>query len=82
MIVALIVLGLTVVALLVMLSRQAARHDHAVAAHRLQVAGLLQRIQAPEIAVAEHAGRNHSEDEGAVSMFDDAAFWKSIEDHG
>lgn len=42
--------------------------------------GLLQRIQAPETAVAQHAAETATPDVPAVSAFDDNEFWEHVEE--
>jgi hypothetical protein len=47
-----------IIALLVIVDRQGKRHHEENQAHRLEVAALCQRLQAPELAVMEH---NHAQ---------------------
>jgi hypothetical protein len=46
-----------IIALLAVVDRQGKRHHEENQAHRLEVAGLVQRIQDPAVAVATHAAR-------------------------
>lgn len=91
--VALAAVGVLMVAFLVLQDRQARRLHELVNAHRLEVLGLversaaersslLQRIQAPEVAVAEHAGEVHAGTPPAVPTTDDDAFWEARGDVG
>lgn len=45
-------------------------------AHRKEVANLLQRIQAPQIAVAEHVGQNTTADPPQPDLDDDEALYE------
>jgi hypothetical protein len=54
-------------------------HREEQAAWRLERASLLQRIQAPELAVIEHQTAAPAANPSAVSMHDDADFWKAQE---
>lgn len=48
-------------------------------AHREQIASLLQRIQAPENAVAEHTAQVMRHPEPRVAAFDnDESYWQAI----
>lgn len=56
---------------------RANREDQA--AWRLERASLLQRIQAPELAVIEHQTAGVAQNPAAVSMHSDDDFWKAQE---
>ena len=91
----LVLLGLTVIGFLVLLDRQDLRHFELEAAHRLEVAGLvgrleqahaeaareratlLQRIQAPEAAVQEHATLVPVQMPEAISQDSDEDYWNA-----
>lgn len=55
MILVIAALVLTILALLWTVDRQGRRHHEENQAHRLEVAALCQRVQAPEVAVMEHS---------------------------
>lgn len=72
------VIALTVIVLALLWER---RQDRAaIAAERERAAeerqGLLQRIQAPEVAVAQHAAQERPEGLLHVPLDDDAAYWE------
>lgn len=50
-----VALLVVIAALLVVIDRQGKRHHDELRAHRVEVAGLCQRLQAPETAVLQHA---------------------------
>lgn len=56
---------LVIVALLVIIDRQGRRHHEELQAHRLEIAGLCQRLQSPETAVLHYAA-GQSEREGPM----------------
>jgi len=50
-----ILLAVALVGFLAVLDRRDKRHHEEHQAHRLEIAGLVQRLQAPELAVAQYA---------------------------
>lgn len=67
-------IGMTVAGFLVLLDRKDRRMHKRLDAHREEVAGLCQRIQAPQVAVAQHAAIGVV-DPPAVNPHDDEDYW-------
>lgn len=63
---------------LVLLDRKDRRMHQRLDAHRAEVAGLCQRIQAPQLAVTQHAAQD-AVDLPAVNPHDDADYWAAQE---
>lgn len=72
--VALGLLALTIAGFLVVLDRRDKRQHEDRQAQRLEIAGLLQRIQAPQLAVAQHQAQD-ARDLPAVNPFDHVDYW-------
>ena len=68
-------LGVALVALIVLLDRLSRRMHEERRSWQLERANLLQRIQAPEIAVVDHSNEGQPIDPEAVSLDDDADYW-------
>lgn len=68
-------LGVAVVALIVLLDRAEKRMAEERRAWSLERTGLLQRIQAPEIAVIDHSNGGQTIDPQHVPIDDDDAHW-------
>lgn len=68
----LVVIALVIVifGLLAVLDRQHSRAHEQSQAHRLEVAGLCQRIQAPQVAVVDHSQAQHASEGMTHAMTD------------
>ena len=69
-------LGAALLALIVLLDRMDKRLREERKSWQLERANLLQRIQAPEIAVVDHSNEGQPLDPQAVSIDDDADYWE------
>lgn len=73
---AIVVLGAVILALLWLLDRQQKRHHEQLSAHRLETAGILERVRSPELAKPEPK-IEHVEEVPAVAFDDDHGFWEA-----
>jgi hypothetical protein len=71
----------TVAAFAWLLDRKDARAHTEREAHRAETADLLQRIQAPEVAVVQHQIAQSVEAPQPSSPEDDEAYWRDAEEH-
>jgi hypothetical protein len=72
-----VVLGILLAGFLIVLDRRDARAHEERQANRLERAGLLQRIQAPEQAVIDHTVGEDPEVLEAVDLNDDKSYWEA-----